>query len=250
MTNAIATEMASESTKAESRVAINLAFASRMLSNTGHDDFNQGQVSARMPGSDRFLIKGALVGFNEATPQDMIYAFVDPSRVISPLAPPELPLHQAIYEARADVNAIVHSHAPYSLIFGATDFEVRPISHDGACFESRVPRFTETSNTVLDMATGRAIACALGDAPAIFLRNHGSVILGKSIREAAVLAQVLERACRIQVIAESAGATYHTSSPRDVKEKQAFIYSSNSIKSYWDYSVRLVKQTWNEAAAW
>jgi hypothetical protein len=52
------------------------------------------------------------------------------------------------------------------------------------------------------------------------------------------------------MIAESAGATYHTSSPRDVKEKQDFIYSSNSIKSYWDYSVRLVKQTWNEAAAW
>jgi L-fuculose-phosphate aldolase len=236
--------------KAESRLAVTLAFASRMLSHGGHDDLNQGQVSARLPGTDRFLIKSAMRGFNEANPEHMTVAFVDADSPPTPLAPPELPLHQAIYEARPGVNGIVHSHAPYSLIFGATDWELRPISHDGACFAGAVPRFSATSNTVLEIGTGREIARALSSAAAIFLRNHGSVVVGKSIREAAILAQVLERACRIQIIAESTGALYHASSDRDVVAKQDYIYSDTSIKSYWDYCVRLVKQTWKETEAW
>jgi L-fuculose-phosphate aldolase len=237
-------------TNAEAKLAVNLALASRMLSRDGHDDLNQGQVSARLPGQDRFLIKGALRGFNEAQPADMLVAAVDPGPPIDPLAPPELPLHQAIYAARRDVHAIVHSHAPYTLVFGATDWDIRPISHDGACFAGRVPRFTATSHTVLDIQTGRSIARTLGDRSAVFLRNHGGVVVGRSLREAAVLAQVLERACRIQLLAEGAGAAYHASSPEDVAKKQGYIYSDAAIKSYWDYCVRVVKQLWPEAGTW
>jgi L-fuculose-phosphate aldolase len=237
-------------TKAESRLAVNLAFASSMLSNDGPDDLNQGQVSARLPGSCEFLIKGALVGFNEARPDDMILASVAAHAAVPALAPPELPLHQAIYESRPDVSAIVHSHAPYTLIFGATDWEIKPISHDGACFEGGIPRFTGTSNTVLEIETGRAIARVLGHAPAVLLRNHGSVVVGKSIREAAVLAQVLERACRLQVIAEGTGAKYHTSTPEDVTKKHNYIYSDTSVKAYWEYCVRRVKQVWKDTEAW
>jgi L-fuculose-phosphate aldolase len=200
--------------------------------------------------SASFLIKSAMRGFNEAAPGDMILAAVDPAEKVPPLAPPELPLHQAIYEARPDVNAIVHSHAPYTLVFGATEWSVKPISHDGAYFAGRVPRFVETSNTVLDIETGRSIARALQDAPAIFLRNHGGVIVGKSIREAAVLAQVLERACRMQILAESAGAPYHVSSAADIGAKQDYIYSATAFKSYWEYCVRLVQQTAKETLEW
>jgi L-fuculose-phosphate aldolase len=237
-------------TNAEARLAVNLALASRMLSRDGHDDLNQGQVSARLPGSARFLIKNALCGFNEARPGDMVFASVDPDQPAAPLAPPELPLHQAIYAARPDVNAVVHSHAPYTLVFGATDWDVRPISHDGACFQGRLPRFTATTNTVLDIDTGRAVARALGDCPAALLRNHGSVVVGKSLREAAVLAQVLERACRIQIIAEGTGAAYHVSAAEDVHRKVDYIYSDTAVKAYWDYCVRLVKQLWSEAGTW
>jgi L-fuculose-phosphate aldolase len=237
-------------TGAEARLAVNLALASRMLSRDGHDDLNQGQASARLPGAERFLIKGALVGFNEARPGDMVWAWIDPARPVAPLAPPELPLHQAIYAARPDVNAIVHSHAPHTLVFGATDWDVRPVSHDGACFAGRVPRFTATSHTVLDMEIARAVALALGSNPAVFLRNHGSVVVGRSLREAAVLAQVLERACRLQLLAEASGAAYAVSTDDDVSRKRDYIYSDTAVKSYWDYCVRLVKQTWKEVESW
>jgi L-fuculose-phosphate aldolase len=232
------------------RLASKIALAARMLSLDGHDDFNQGQVSARLPGSDVFLIKDALCGFDEATPGQVVVAGTAPDAPVARSAPPELPMHQAIYRARPDVNGIVHSHAPYTLVFGATDLELRPLSHDGAYFADRLELFTQTSNTVLSQETGDAVAKALGDGEGILLRNHGAVIVGKSVRHAAVFAQVLERACRLQLLAEQAGVPYAWATDTDVKAKREFIYADLSVRSYWDYATRKVKSAWPEAASW
>jgi L-fuculose-phosphate aldolase len=235
---------------ADRRLVIQVALGARMLSLDGHDDFNQGQISARMPGREEFFIKGALVGFDEADPVDAVRCAVDHTVPAPPPAPPELPLHQAIYRARPDVNGIVHSHAPYTLLFGATDLPLRPLSHDGSYFQNRISLFTRTSNTVLDIETGDDIARHLAGNPAVLLRNHGGVIVGKSVRHAAVFAQILERACRLQLIAESSGVPYTWSTDQDVRAKQDFIYADLSVRSYWDHAVRRVGRHWPETADW
>ncbi|MEV7966480.1 class II aldolase/adducin family protein [Sphaerisporangium sp. NPDC088356] len=237
-------------TRASARLSVQVALGARMLSLDGHDDFNQGQISARLPGSETFFIKNALCGFDEATPHQVVAASIRPDRPVPPLAPPELPLHQAIYRARPDINGIVHSHAPNTLIFGATDLSIRPVSHDGAYFADRVGLFTDTSNTVLTQDVGEAIAKALDDRPAVMLRNHGGVIVGKSVRHAAVFAQVLERACRLQLEAERTGVPYASSSAADVELKRDFVYADLSVRSYWDYAVRLVCRRWPDSAEW
>lgn len=229
-------------TIAEMKLLDRMTYASRILSLEGHDDFNQGQVSARMPGKNSFFIKRAIVGFNEAAPDDMILAKVDSNEPLSPDHPPEISLHQGIYEARPDVSAIIHSHAPYSLVFGATDLNIKPLSHDGAYFQGKINRFTESSQTILNIDMGRAVAKALRNNQALFLQNHGSLVVGKSIREATILALLLEKACKLQIIAETLGRPYSVSSDEDVKEKKGFIYNDMAIKTYWDYSVRKIIQ--------
>jgi L-fuculose-phosphate aldolase len=235
---------------AKQRLVAQVALGARMLSLDGHDDFNQGQISARLPGQDTFFIKNALCGFDEATPADVVEVAVDADIAAPPTAPPELPLHQAVYQARPDVNAVVHSHAPHTLVFGATDLPLRPISHDGAYFVDRVGLFTETSNTVLDLATGQRIALALAAHPGVLLRNHGGVVVGKSVRHAAVFAQVLEHACRLQLIAVGTGVPYTWSNDRDVALKRDFVYADLSVRSYWDYAVRRVVRRWPDCAQW
>lgn len=242
--------ISTERTPAQRALVAQLAIAARSLSLGGHDDFNQGQVSARAPGADVFQIKAATLGFDECTPDDILEATVDATVAAPSLAPPELPLHQAIYEARPDVNAIVHSHAPYTLTFGATALPLRAVSHDGSFFENRINRFTLSSNTILDMETGRAVAAALGDSPALFLQNHGGVIVGKSIRHVTIYAHLLERACQLQLLAESAQTPYSSSHEEDVAGKRDYIYSDLSVRSYWDYSVRRVRRVFPESASW
>lgn len=235
---------------AEAHLRVMVALAARSLSIGGHDDFNQGQVSARLPRSERFEIKSATTGFEECEPDHVVSAAVDPDAVPHPLAPPELVLHQAIYRARPDVNAVVHSHAPYTLVFGATNLELRAVSHDGAMFEGRLPRYTLTSNTILELPVARSVAAALGDAPGALLRNHGGVVVGKSLRHATVYAHLLERACRLQLLAEQAPGGFHSSSAADVVGKRDFNFADLSIRSYWDFCVGQVTRRWPEAATW
>ncbi len=235
---------------AEKDLALNLALASRILSLDGQEDFNQGQVSARLSGSTNLVIKEALCGFCEATPKEMVVASLDPSVPAHSRLPPELPLHQAIYEARPDVRAIVHTHSLYTLVFGTTDWDMEPISHDGAYFQGRLARFTGTSHTVLDIHTGRDVARALGGCAAVLLRNHGTVVVGRSIKEATVLAVVLERACRIQLLTRSLGTKYHLASHQDVQLKREFIFSPISIRVFWDFCNRRIGQQWEEIKSW
>jgi L-fuculose-phosphate aldolase len=86
------------------------------------------------------------------------------------------------------------------------------------------------------------VATSLGNNHALFLQNHGSLVVGKSIREATILALLLERACKLQIIAESLRMPYAVSSDEDVKGKKGFIYDDTAIKTYWDYSVRKINQ--------
>ena len=67
---------------------------------------------------------------------------------------------------------------------------------------------------------GESLARALGTKTAMLLRNHGLVVLGRTIAEAYVLAFTLIKACRIQVAAQHGGAPLHR--PRaDVMEPAA-----------------------------
>lgn len=229
---------------------VQLAVAARLASLGGHDDFNQGQISGRLPGRRRFWIKRALCGFDEATPTDMIVCDSDPSAEQHPEAPPELALHQAIYAARSDVNSIVHTHGPACLAFGATDLEIRPIAHEGAYFAGSTSRFKATSQTILDLDIARQVAACLDDNKAVFLQNHGVVVVGRSVREAAVALIMLERHCDMQLRLESLNRGYATSSDDDVEGKRAFIYAPSSIKTYWDHHVRLTKRVMPEIEEW
>lgn len=210
----------------------------RILSRNGHDDFNQGQISFRRPGADEFHIKQAQMGFNEVGESDFVQAGISGDSAPDRLAPPELPLHQAVYRARPDVGCIVHSHARACLAFGALERDIEPISHEGALFQGDVAHFTETSNTVLEQEVGAAIARALGDGIAVFLVNHGSVVVGKSIRHAVVFATMLERAADIQLRLLATGLPYSISDALDVKAKREFIFADLSVRSYWDHAVR------------
>jgi L-fuculose-phosphate aldolase len=232
------------------RLAVQAAFGARMLSAGGHDDFNQGQISCRRPGSAGFLIKGALTGFDEVNPEDFVPGGTDLQQPPHRLAPPEIPLHQAVYEARSDVNCVVHSHAPAALVFGALREDLVPLSHEGALLQDEVHRFSLTSNTVLDIGVGRAIAATLAAGIGVFLVNHGSVVVGRSVRHAVIFALMLERACRLQLDALATGREFVASTAADVLAKREFVFADLSIRAYWEHARRRVLRTCPQAREW
>ncbi len=88
----------------------------------------EGNISARIPETDRVLIKpsGVPLGFLKA--EDLIVVDLDGNRVEGELAPSiETPLHTAIYRVRSDVQGVVHTHAPFSTAFGIAGTEIIPL---------------------------------------------------------------------------------------------------------------------------
>src|SRR6202012_5752947 len=93
----------------------------------------------------------------------------------------EVFIHSETYRRRPDVQAVVHTHAPYAVAFSSLGRELLPISNDAGFFYKRLEVFSETTDLIVDPERGRSVARHLGENGAVLLRNHGIVTAGRSI---------------------------------------------------------------------
>lgn len=107
-------------------------------------------------------------------------------------------IHAAIYKARPDVGAVVHSHAREVIPFTVTSVPLRPMMHVAGFLGERVPvwdirdRFQETDLLVRNMEHGRDLAQTLGMQTAALMRGHGCVVVGPDIRAAVASAVYMQ----------------------------------------------------------
>ena len=117
----------------------------------------------------------------------------------------ELPMHLAIYRARPEINAIVHSHPLYSSAFAATG-EVLPflLAESGIFLGGSVP--CAEYGLIGSATLGDHIVAALGqDKRAALLRSHGAVVLGTDLEDAFILSDFVEHAAYVAYMAKIVG---------------------------------------------
>jgi HCOMODA/2-hydroxy-3-carboxy-muconic semialdehyde decarboxylase len=122
-------------------------------------------------------------------------------------------IHAEIYRRRGDVMSVVHSHSPAVIPFGISSAALRPAFHM-ASFLDTVSRFEmrdafgdATDLLIRDSEKGRYLAQALGGASVALMRGHGSVAVGRDLREAVYRAIYTEVNARIQTQAAVLGGT-------------------------------------------
>lgn len=216
--------------------------AGRILVDEDQGDFIFGHITARLPDDPGlFLMKAHTIGLEEITPENLITVNIEGEKVAGDMPRHlEVFIHSEILRVRSDVQAVVHTHAPYAVAFSALGKPLQPIGHDGSLFGDGLPVFTETSDLIVDQQRGKSVARSLAEHNALLLRNHGLVTVGRSIEEATVLALNLERACKAQLLVEACGGAKHVSTPEDVKAKkgrllpqccQVFNYLTRRLKA-------------------
>jgi ribulose-5-phosphate 4-epimerase/fuculose-1-phosphate aldolase len=164
-----------------------------------------GHVSAR--DGEHFLIARNLAPARVGTADVMRVAF-DGTVSADDARKPYLErfIHGAIYAARPDVGAIVHSHAasviPFSIARGAS---LCAVSHMGGFLGAGIPLFEirdaageDNDMLVRDAALGTALARSLGDAAAVLMRGHGITVVGVDVRQAVFRAIYTEVNARLQ----------------------------------------------------
>jgi len=121
-------------------------------------------------------------------------------------------IHGAIYEARPEVMSVVHNHSPSVIPFSVTDQKMRPLMHMCAPIGGDIPnwdirtRFGDCTNLlVTSMEMGRDLAAHLGDRNVSLMRGHGSVVVGRSLREAVFTSVYMELNADMQIKALGMG---------------------------------------------
>lgn len=219
-----------------------IALGCRVLASEGHGDLVWGHVSARDPQDRGAWMKAATWGFDEVDASRTLLVARDGSVLEGGgRRHAEYPIHTEILASRADVHAVVHTHAPHAVALAAIGEPVRPLSHEGTLFTPpAVPRFEETGDLILTAALGSRVARALGNHRAVFLVNHGIVVTGPDVPSAVVAAVLLERACRTQLLAMSAGRPLQASDDGEALAKRDHCYNETLLQQAWDYLVRRV----------
>ena len=167
-----------------------VALANRILANEGVLDAF-GHVSLRHPKDPgRYLLsRSRSPGVVE--PADVLEFTLDSEPVAPPTAQlyAERVIHGCIYQARPDVTAVCHHHAPAVMPFCIAGVAIVPVFHLGAAAGETVPfwnqrdEFGDTNLLVVKPEEGRSLARALESHGAVLMNNHGATVVGRDVRE-------------------------------------------------------------------
>ncbi|WP_017729140.1 class II aldolase/adducin family protein [Halalkalibacterium ligniniphilum] len=95
-------------------------------------------------------------------------------------------IHSEIYKRNPNVHSICHNHAQALMPFTVLDIPYKPLSHYGAIFYAGVPVYDnyDVSDGMLirNKDEGERVARCLGDKKGMFLRGHGVIVTGESLR--------------------------------------------------------------------
>jgi L-ribulose-5-phosphate 4-epimerase len=218
-----------------------LTDAGRVLAMEGHGDYVAGHISVRLPDDDnRFLMKPAGIGIEEMRPDNIITVDIEGKKVDGAMPRHnEVYIHSEVLRARPDVQCVIHSHPVHAVAFSSLGRPLVAVGNDGTTFaEGRLPVFSETTDLIVNQERGRGVALCLGEHPALLLRNHGIVAAGASIEETVWTAIKLEKACRVQLLAEAAGGPKLVAEGESLAKKRTRTMRPDLHKNVFGYLVR------------
>jgi ribulose-5-phosphate 4-epimerase/fuculose-1-phosphate aldolase len=149
-------------------------------------------------------------------------------------------IHGAIYEARPDVQAVVHSHAHELIPFGVTRTPIRPLIHVAGAIGATVPvwdiaeRFGDTSLLVTNNDVARDLAATLGQSTVALMRGHGCVVTGSSVRNTVLTAIYLSVNASLDLQSRALGEVQYLSAG-EVQKTVAALLSEAPAARAWEY---------------
>ncbi len=167
-----------------------LLFERRLISGWG------GNLSCRVA-KERFLITGQHAPLGFLAPGDLVMVDRDGRPVKKTQRPSsETPLHLAAYHG-TEANAVIHVHPPMVLTFSLAHRSFVPLSFEEKYTIGEVPVIPQETPTVTD--TVRVVE-ELRLRPIVILQGHGTVAIGKDLKEAFLLTDLLEEAVHCQLV--------------------------------------------------
>jgi HCOMODA/2-hydroxy-3-carboxy-muconic semialdehyde decarboxylase len=149
-------------------------------------------------------------------------------------------IHGAIYEARPEVQSVVHAHAEEVLPFTITGVPLRPVVHTASHIGAKIPvwdirdKFGDTNLLVVNMEQGRDLARCLGGNRVALMRGHGFAAVGRALPEAVRISVYLPRNARVLLEAMRLGDV-KALSPGEIDAFASLKPDDPSMWRAWEY---------------
>jgi len=192
----------------EWRTRVDLAAAYRLAVIYGWTDLNNTHFSARIPGTEHFLLNPFGLLFDEITASSLI-KLDKGGKILSdsdyPSNPAGFVIHSAIHMSSPDLNWVIHTHSRFGTAVATQKQGLLPVTQKALTLMGWLA-YHDFEGAAFDTGERPRIVNDLGDKRILILRNHGLMTVGKTVGEAFVWMYRIETACRIQIDALSGGS--------------------------------------------
>jgi ribulose-5-phosphate 4-epimerase/fuculose-1-phosphate aldolase len=193
---------------AEWQTRVDLAACYRLIALYGWDDLIFTHISAKIPGSEEFLINPFGLMFHEITASSLVKIDLAGNKLMdSPfnINPAGYTIHSAVHEVRHDVACVVHIHTAAGIAVSAQKQGLLPLSQQSLFVLSSLA-YHGYEGVALNHDEKARLQADLGDKNFMILPNHGLLTASNSIADTFLMMFTLQRACEIQVMAQGGGA--------------------------------------------
>lgn len=164
-----------------------------------------GNLSVYDKEQDVMVITPTSVPYETITPEDMVVLRLD-GEILEGNYPPssEWRMHAAVYQAKPEVGAIIHTHSPYATAFAVNNRGIPTILIEMVPFlggDVPLAKFAVPGTR----AVGDEAVKVLAERTGCLLANHGVLAIGASLEQAHIRAVYIEDAAKICSIAMANG---------------------------------------------
>ena len=199
--------------------------AAQQLLRLGLVAATSGNVSMRLEGDEKeglIAVTPAGTDYQTMTPEDIVVVDYDVDVIEGETVPSSESLtHVAVYKARSDISAVIHTHSIYASVLAVAGVPLPPILDELVAYLGGPVEVAEYGFPSTDDLGEKAIQ-AMGERNAVFIRNHGVLAAGRDMPDALRACELVERAAQIYIQARALGSV--RTLPSEVVETEINIF--------------------------
>lgn len=191
---------------AEREARVELAALYRLIEQHGWGEGIYNHVSLRIPDApDHFLIKRHELIYSEVTASNLVKVRIDGDLdETAGVNRPGFVLHGGVLSDRPDINCAIHVHTAAGIAVSADRAPLKMVSQYAVRFYGRIG-YHEYEGITDGLSERESIARDLSSHTALFMRNHGVLVVAASAPAAFTRIKDLLEACRIQLMLQASG---------------------------------------------
>ena len=231
-----------------------LAACYRIFDMMGWSESIYNHITLRVPDEEAFLINPYGLLWSEVTASNLIKIDSDGNKLCGspyPVNKAGFTQHGLFHRALDWAHAIVHTHTPDTMAVCSMEEGLTPTNFY-ACFFEGCVGYHDFEGITVRAEEGERLLANLGEGrQVLMLRNHGPVVLGKTLYEMFFLYYMLQRACEIQIKTASAGTPIRVPEEvvqvhqRDRDEVMISTFGEADFRA-WTRKLDMIDRSWRD----